>query len=221
MMCTVSRNLGMTDAPHAARAGRSGWRDPRLWIGVALVAASVLAGAKLLGGADNTIEVWVAAADLAEGQPVTDRDLTAQRVRFDDQADAERYLKVGEEIPDEATLARAVGDGELVPAAALGERDEGLLEVPIWAPSERIPASVAAGSTVDVWVTQPAGEGRGAGSRLVLDDVVVIAAPRVEESFSPTGNRQVLVGVRDGDDPGIGLALAAAKDDRVAIIRQG
>ena len=213
MMCVVSRNLGNSDAPSAVRAARPGWRDPRLWIGVALVAASVLAGAKLIGGADNTIEVWVAAADLAEGQPLTDRDLAARRVRFDDQADAERYLKVGDEIPDDATLARAVGDGELVPTAALGEGDEDLLEVPIWAPSERIPASVTAGSTVDVWVTNP--------SRLVLDDVVVIAAPRVEQSFSPTGNRQVLVGVREDDDPGIGLALAAAKDDRVAIIRQG
>jgi hypothetical protein len=220
MMCDVSRNLGIADAPSAARAGRPGWRDPRLWIGVALVAASVVAGAKLLGGADDTIEVWVAAADLAEGQPLTEGDLAARRVRFDDGADVERYLKVGDELPDDATLARAVGDGELVPAAALGAPDEDLLEVPIWAPSDAIPASVVAGSTVDVWVTPVSGEG-AAGARLVLDDVVVIAAPRTEESFSPTGNRQVLVGVRDGDDPGIGLALAAAKDNRVAIIRQG
>jgi hypothetical protein len=220
MMCAVSRNLGITDAPPAARAGRPGWRDPRLWIGVALVAASVVAGAKLLDGADNTIEVWVAAADLAEGQPLTEGDLAARRVRFDDGADVERYLKVGDELPEDATLARPVGDGELVPAAALGAPDEDLLEVPIWAPSDAIPASVAAGSTVDVWVT-PVSGGRAAGARLVLDDVVVIAAPRTEEAFSPTGNRQVLVGVRDGDDPGIGLALAAAKDNRVAIIRQG
>jgi len=220
MMCAVSRNLGITDAPAAARAGRPGWRDPRLWIGVALVAASVVAGAKVLGGADNTIEVWVAAADLAEGQPLTEGDLAARRVRFDDGADVERYLKVGDELPDDATLARPVGDGELVPAAALGALDEDLLEVPIWAPSDAIPASVVAGSTVDVWVT-PVSGARAAGARLVLDDVVVIAAPRTEESFSPTGNRQVLVGVRDGDDPGIGLALAAAKDNRVAIIRQG
>lgn len=216
----MSRNLGITDAPSAARAGRPGWRDPRLWIGVALVAASVLAGAKLLGGADNTIEVWGAAADLTEGQPLGQGDLAARRVRFDDRADAERYLKVGDEIPRDATLARPVGDGELVPASALGAADPDLLEVPIWAPSDVIPASVGPGSTVDVWVTSGTG-GRASGARLVLDDVVVIAAPRAEESFSPTGNRQILVGVRDGDDSAIGLALAAAKDNRVAIIRQG
>ena len=215
----MSRNLGITDAPSAARAGRPGWRDPRLWIGVAIVAASIVAGAKLLGGADNTIEVWVAASDLAEGQPVTEGDLAARRVQFDNGADAARYLKVGDEIPGDATLVRAVGDGELMPAAALGAQDQGLLQVPIWASSDRIAASIAAGSTVDVWVTSA--DGQRTGARPVLDDVVVIAAPRSEESFSPTGNRQVLVGVRDGDDRGIGLALAAAKDDRVAIIRQG
>jgi hypothetical protein len=220
MMCGVSRNLGITDAPPAARAGRPGWRDPRLWIGVALVAASVVAGGRLLGGADDTIEVWAAAGDLAEGQPLSRADLAARRVRFDHDADAARYLLVGSELPTDATLARAVGDGELVPQAALGTPADHLLEVPIWAPSDAIPASVGAGSTVDVWVT-PAPGARASGARLVLDDVVVIAAPRTDESFSPTGNRQVLVGVRDGDDPGIGLALAAAKDDRVAIIRQG
>ena len=183
------------------------------------MAASVVAGGRLLGGADDTIEVWVAAADLAEGQPLTEADLAARRVRFDHDADAGRYLVVGTELPADATLSRPVGDGELVPQAALGAPADDLLEVPIWAPSDAIPASVRAGSTVDVWVTP--GSGERASARLVLDDVVVIAAPRADESFSPTGNRQVLVGVRDGDDRGIGLALAAAKDDRVAIIRQG
>lgn len=220
MMCVVSRNLGNSDAPSAVRAARPGWRDPRLWIGVALVAASVVGGARLLGGADNTIEVWVAATDLAEGRPLSEADLAARRVHFDEPADAERYLRVGAALPGDTTLARAVGDGELVPRAALGAPDDGLLEVPIWAPSDAIPSSVAAGSTVDVWVT-PVSGGRASHARLVLDDVVVIAAARTEESFSPTGNRQVLVGVRDGVDPGIGLALAAAKDNRVAIVRQG
>jgi hypothetical protein len=220
MMCSVSRNLGNIDAPLAARAARPGWRDPRLWIGVALVAASVVAGGRLLGGGDHTIAVWVAADDLAEGQPLSEADLAVRRVRFDQDADAQRYLLVGNRLPAHTTLGRAVGGGELVPQSALGARDDGLLEVPIWAPSDAIPASVGPGSTVDVWVT-PAAGARSSGARLVLDDVVVIAAPRSDASFSPTGNRQVLVGVRDGDDPGIGLALAAAKDDRVAIIRQG
>lgn len=219
-MSVVSRDLGMTDAPDAARAARPGWRDPRLWIGVALVAASVLVGSRLLGGADDTIEVWAASGDLAAGQEVTEDDLTARRVRFDDDVDAGRYLRVGDDLPDQATLARAVGAGELLPTAALGRADDGLLEVPIWAPYDAIPGNLTAGSTVDVYVTPFSGD-RAGGAQLVLDDVVVIAAPRSAESFGPSGNRQVLIGVSDEDQSGVGLALAAAKDDRVAIAREG
>ncbi len=220
MMCVVSRNLGMNDAPTAARAGRPGWRDPRLWIGVALVAASVLVGARLLGGADNTIEVWAASSDLGVGQEVTPDDLTARRVRFDDAADAGRYLRVGDDLPDGATLARAVGSGELLPTAALGEAEAGLLEVPIWAAYDAIPGNLTAGSIVDVYVT-PVSGGRDTGARLVLDDVLVIAAPRSSESFGPTGNRQILIGVSEEHESRVGLALAAAKDDRVVIAREG
>ena len=210
------------DAPPAVRARAPGWRDPRLWLGVALVAVSVLVGARLLGGADDTVEVWSAGADLAAGQPVTEGDLVARRVRFHEAADRERYLRVGDRLPDDATLSRAVGAGELLPAGALSAAEEGLTEVPIWAPAEVIPASIEPGSVVDVWVTPPPGAGNVAkGSVLVLDDVVVVAVPRGEDSFGPGGNRQVLVGVSDGAAPEVGQALAAAKDNRIVITRQG
>ena len=216
MMSGVSRNLGKTDAPPAARAGRPGWRDPRLWIGVALVAASVLAGARLLGGADRTIEVWAASGDLAAGQPVSEDDLVARRVRFAEGGDAERYLRVGQELPDDATLGRAVGAGELVPSGALGAAGAGLLEVPIR--TETIAPNVEAGSVVDVWVT-PAD--RAGDAVVVLDDVVVVAVPREGEAFGPGSDRQVLVGVEDRDKAGIGPALAAAHDGRISITREG
>jgi len=209
------------DAPPAVRARGPGWRDPRLWLGIALVAASVLVGARLLGGADDTVEVWGVDADLAAGQPVTEADLVARRVRFDDDADGDRYLLVGDRLPDDATLSRAVGAGELLPAAALGAAEEGLTEIPVWAPAEVIPASTEPGSVVDVWVTPTPGAGGTKGSVLVLDDVVVIAVPRGEDSFGPGGNRQVLIGVTDGAAPEVGQALAAAKDNRIVITRQG
>jgi hypothetical protein len=221
MMPPVSRDLGTVDAPTAVRARGPGWRDPRLWLGIALVAASVLVGARLLGGADDTVEVWSVDADLAAGQPVTEGDLVARRVRFDDDADGDRYLRVGDPLPDDATLSRAVGAGELLPAAALGATEEGLTEVPVWAPAEVIPASIESGSVVDVWVTPTPGASSTNGSVLVLDDVVVIAVPRGEDSFGPGGNRQVLVGVTDGAAPEVGQALAAAKDNRIVITRQG
>ena len=216
----VSRNLGTNDAPPATRAVRPGWRDPRLWIGLALVAGSVLVGAKVLGGADDTIEVWAASSDLASGQEVTEDDLTARRVRFADDGDAAHYLLVGERLPDGATLARAVSAGELLPARALGDDDAGLLEVPVWAPADAVPARLSAGAIVDIWVTPASGAGK-AGAERVLDDVVVIAAPRSQDEFGPSGNRQVLIGVEDEDEAGVALVLAAAKENRLALTREG
>ena len=98
MMSAVARNLGDAtaaasasgtttagpDVPPALRGHRSGWRDPRLWIGVVLVAASVVVGARVLAAADDTVQVWAAAADLGAGQRVDADDLVAQRVRFAD-----------------------------------------------------------------------------------------------------------------------------------------
>ena len=35
--------------------------DPRLWVGVAIVAVCVVAGARLLAAADDTVAVWAVA----------------------------------------------------------------------------------------------------------------------------------------------------------------
>ena len=204
------------------RARGPGWRDPRLWLGIALVAASVLVGARLLGGADDTVEVWSAA-------PTSPRVSRSPRRIWSPGGCASTTRPTAIATSGSATrcratppLSRAVGAGELLPAAALGAAEEGLTEVPVWAPAEVIPASIEPGSTVDVWVTPTPGSGSTVkGSVLVLDDVVVIAVPRGEDSFGPGGNRQVLVGVTDGAAPEVGQALAAAKDNRIVITRQG
>lgn len=44
-----------TTPPPATRTGTPGWRDPRLWIGVLVVAASVVLGARIVGGSDDTV----------------------------------------------------------------------------------------------------------------------------------------------------------------------
>src|SRR6195952_1575831 len=79
-----SVNLGMTDTPAARRAAAPGWRDPRLWVGVAIVAASVLVGALVLGSSDDTVPVWAAGDAMGAGHVLTSDDLTVRRVRFAD-----------------------------------------------------------------------------------------------------------------------------------------
>ena len=77
----------------------SGWA-------LALVAASVVVGARVLAQADEATVVWAAAADLPAGQQLAEEDLVATRVRFLDAADAQRYLAAGQPLPDPHTLLR-------------------------------------------------------------------------------------------------------------------
>ena len=92
--------------PSAVRSRRPGWRDPRLWVGVALVAASVVLGARLLAAADDMVTVWSAGSDLGAGERLQPDDLVAQRVRFDDARALEGYLGADDELPADAVLVR-------------------------------------------------------------------------------------------------------------------
>jgi hypothetical protein len=172
-------------------------------VGLGLVAVCALLGARFLGGADDTVGVWVARGVLNDGQQVGPADVVRRQVRFDSQADADRYLSADTALPDGATLDRTVGDGELLPRGALHAAGPGAVtELPLSVDADAVPATVHAGSVVDVWVTPTnvaAGAGaaapRAARSTLVLDDVPVVAAPRVGTSLGPTATRQVIVGV--------------------------
>lgn len=213
--------------PPATRATRPGWRDPRLWIGVALVTGSVVAGARILAGADDMTQVWSASTDLVAGQTVDADDLEATRVRFGDDGDGERYLAVDDELPAALTLTRPLAAGELVPAAALGEATvEDAVAVSIAVAAEHVPTDVVRGSRVDVWVigdrTLGAGAGgRSAGAEAVLEDIIVLDAPVVADSFASATSRQLVLSVPADEDESLGLVLAASGDDRVRVVGRG
>lgn len=217
MMTRVTKDLGTSDTPAAARSVTSPWRDTRLWIGVALVAGSIALGARVLAGADDMTQVWAARVDLQPGAPVSADDVVARSVRLDNAA-AGRYLPVDGPWPDEDHLLRGVGEGELLPAAALGSPERGVVAVPISVPAGAVPPSVAAGAVVDVWVTS--GD-RGEDAAPILDDVVVLEVPPVEELLGAGGDRQVVVGVPADAREGVGKVLAAGRDGRVSITREG
>ena len=218
MMGDVSRTPRPSDVPPAARSATRGWRDPRLWVGVALVAGSVVAGARLLAAADDTTAVWAAADDLSAGEVVTADDLTATQVRFADLADAGRYLAVADELPDELTLTRALGAGELVPAGALGAPTDGeQVSVSISLPADQVPTDVTSGSRVDVWVVGERG-GRPVSAEVVLEDVPVLEAPLAAESFAATTGRQVVLAVPEDEPDALAVILAGSGAESLRIV---
>ena len=218
MMAWVSTHLGNTDAPVAARAKVAGWRDPRLWIGVALVASSVLVGARVVGGADESVEVWTARTDLAQGQQVQEDDLVATQVRLDSTT---LYVRADRPFPDTSTLGRAVDAGELLPRSVLGAADEARDRVPLSIPPGGMEDGIRRGQLVDVWVSrsETATSGETVTPRKLFDDVLVLEVPEADSSLGATGNRQVLIGVSDASETDIGRVLGASRDGRVQITR--
>ena len=150
---TLTDHRPDTATPRAQRSRRPGWRNPRLLLGLVLVATSVVVGARLMAAADDTVGVWVLARDLPEGATVGDGDLERRQVRFPDAPTADRYLAAADDLPADATLDRPVAGGELLPRAAIAEEtDADLVEVPVSVAVDDLPATVRQGSVVDIWV---------------------------------------------------------------------
>lgn len=211
-------------APPAKRSRPPGWRNPRLLLGLVLVAASVVLGARLMASADDTVPVWAVARDLPAGAAVSTDDLERRQLRFPDEATADAYLSADAPLPEGATLAREVAAGDLLPRSALSTgAGPALIHVPISVAADDLPASVREGSRVDVWVTPQvsAVEGAKLTAVRVLEDVAVIAVPAAADRLAPQATRQVIVGVPKERAATLGPAIGSMSDGRVVIARHG
>ena len=199
-------------------------------IGVAVVAGCTLLGARLLGGADDTVGVWAARSELGAGQSVRSADLVRRDVHFADQDAADRYLPSDAPPPAGARLDRAVGAGELLPRAAMSSSGTGsLTEVPLSVSTESVPATVQVGTVVDVWVTPdgavadtdaPDTGPSAPRSTLVFDDVAVVSVPRSGTSLGPSATRQVIVGVDEDQEARLPTSLASLAGGTVILTAQ-
>lgn len=218
----TSHGPSTLSSPPARRPTTVTWRDPRLVLGIALVAGSVLLGVKLFSGADDTVSLWVAAADLPSGTKVSADDLERREVGFAKTGDGDRYLSAAS-VPDGARLLRDVGVGELLARSALGDAgSSALVEVPVAVAAESVPTTVRAGSVVDVWVTpHEVDDAERTTSVLVFDDVVVVAAPRSGTALGPGVIRQVIIGVEPEQEDELAAALARAATGATLITKQG
>lgn len=223
----MPRSQPAKDIPTATRAQPAGWRDPRLWVGVAIVAASVVAGARILGAADDSVAVWATARDVAPGDTVSVDDLVSTSVRFGDSTDLDRYLLTSAPLPDDLRLTRALGAGELVPAAALGsDEDADTVIVSLAFPHELIPTNIGAGSVIELLVIPDEGAADDPSvtgePTTVLSDVVVIDAPSTSDSLgSVSRGRQLVLGIPEAESDALTEILAASEDQRVRVLVRG
>ena len=198
----------MTSAPRpvAGRLARPSWRDPRLLVGLALIAASVAGVVSLVRAGDRTEPFYVARADLPSGAVVSQDDLVVAHVRVDGDA----YVGAGEQ-PWGSVLTRAVGAGELLPSAALATADDYDVRPVAVRTTRPLSESVRRGTLVDVWLTTTADDGTPE-STPIATSVAVDDVATDESAFSSGGAQIVYVNVPQDQMEAFLEALAVEGD---------
>jgi len=146
--------------------------DPRLIIGLVLVAGSVAGVLGIVAAADDTVTVYAARGPLAAGDRIHATDLERRSVRLD--AAAGLYLRDGDIPGAGLVVTRTVAAGELVPASATGSAQGVRMTSIVLSVQGRLAASVDAGSVVDVWATRETGNGVWAPPAVIVGSAEVV-----------------------------------------------
>ena len=165
----MSRRSGRTQSQARARAFVL---DPRLAIGVVLVAASVVGVVSLVAATDDSIEVYAAGATFTPGDRVLSSDLVVRSVKLNEAAD--HYIVRGELSEQGFVATRSIGVGELVPTSSLGSHDGLSLTSVVVAPQSGLSGSVAPGASVDVWASPEDDNGQYAAPGVIISGAVVV-----------------------------------------------
>jgi hypothetical protein len=179
----------MASAPDAKT--RRFWIDPRFVVGILLIVASVAGVCLLLASQNRTIAVYVARDTLVQGDRVTADDFEVANVRV---PASDRYLAAGG-IPGSAVVLRTVDKGELVPSSAVGDATRTALTSVVVTASGPISASVAAGSSVDVWAARSDSDKDYEPPVVLVDGAVVVAVQHDDSLVADRGSVSVEVRV--------------------------
>jgi hypothetical protein len=175
-------------SPRPRRLATPSWLDLRLVIGVALVLASVLVGARVVSSARDTAGAVTATRDLAAGSILTVGDVRITQVQLPARGRGVYLSAVGAAVGKR--LQRPVARDELVPVAAVTRvAAQTTLTVPL---SAGAAPGLHPGQRIEVWVSTAA-----CASVVLLPDVTVQSVRSDDGgSFSSgVGGQDVVVSV--------------------------
>jgi hypothetical protein len=163
--------------------------DPRLLLGLLLVAGSVVAVVGIVSAADRRTVLYAAAGALAPGDRIDAGDLVERSVALDG---SELLYLAPDDLPDDGlVITQSVRDGELVPASAVGS-PAGLRTTAVVIESTGpLSSAVVPGSAVDVWaapVNEQTGQAEPFGPPAVLvPGAIVVRVLDDEGLVNPAG----------------------------------
>lgn len=197
-------------SPAARRVRTPSWFDRRVATGVLLIAASVTAGARVVGAAERSIHVWSLTRDVAAGTVLAASDVEPARVRLFDTGPL--YLGTTDS-PAGRAVSRDLRDGELLPAAAITTvAPAAVVAVPV---QPQDAPTLARGQSVDVWATV-----KGCTPERVLTGVPVqdVRSDRAGSLSASTGVIQVVLRVGRDDAARLVAALGAEAVIRLVVL---
>jgi hypothetical protein len=204
------RVVTVPDSPPARRLRRPSWLDPRVAIGVLLIAVSVTAGARVVAASDSSIQVWALARDVASGTVLAPADVEPARVRLFESGP--RYLRTAES-PAGLAVSRDLRSGELLPAAAVAPSEPAaIVAVPVQ--PQNAPA-LSRGQSVDVWASV-----KGCPPARVLSGVPVqdVRSDRAGALSTSSGAVQVVLRVEPAAAARLVAALGADAVVRLVVL---
>ncbi|MFT4228864.1 MAG: SAF domain-containing protein [Microbacterium sp.] len=161
----------MTILDAARPRPRMFWADARFFLGLVLIAASVAGVWFLVAASRQTTPVYAATRTIVPGEAVSVDELRLVDVALGQSRDA--YL-APDGLGEGVVATRTIAAGELVPVAAVGPPEASRTTTVVVRSAIDVPASVTAGTVVEVWAAPPAEQGRyGVPSILVADATVV------------------------------------------------
>lgn len=177
-------------SPPARRLQRPSWLDLRLVLGVVIVLASVLVGAKVVAGADKSTTVWAASRDLAAGSTLQASDLKAVRVRLYETSGA--YLATATS-PAGLELHRDISNGEMLTESAVAT-ESSYAVFALSVPAQRVPASLKRGDVINVYTSGPTSPSSGATVAGNANSVVLAATALTVAEVTGRGNGALATG---------------------------
>jgi len=165
--------------------------DPRLLIGVVLVAGSTIGVWALVDGLDDTVDVYTARETLTAGTALELDRLDVASVRLG--SVEANYLRV-DETDDGLVVTRTVRKGELVPVASVGDSDDTARSVVVVPSRGALASGLAAGSRVDVWAARATERGGFEAPKVLVADAEIAGIVDEEGMVSSNGESvEVLV----------------------------
>jgi len=188
--------------------------DPRLVIGLVLVAGSVAGVVGVVSAADETVEVLAARDALAPGDRVDAADLVTRNVRLDSAAGL--YLGPDDVPSAGVVVTRSVAEGELVPASAIGSVDGLRLTSVVLDVGGSLAASIGPSTLVDVWAAQEADAGNFAPPVVIVSGATVVRL--VEAESIVAGDRTTAIEVLVPKARVARVLAAVANSDALSIV---